>query len=103
MLSYLEENSLGKKSIIYRLKDWLISRQRYWGTPIPIIYCDDCGVLPVDDKSLPVMLPPDADFNPTGESPLARNPEFVKLECHKCGGNARRETDTMDTFYDSSW
>ena len=100
---HLEKNALGSRTITYRLRDWLISRQRYWGTPIPIIYCVDCGTLPVPEKDLPVILPPDAEFKPTGESPLKYHPEFINCKCPKCGKDAERETDTMDTFVDSSW
>ena len=87
----------------YRLRDWLVSRQRYWGPPIPIIYCDACGTQPVPVADLPVLLPDDVDFRPTGESPLARSQSFQQVACPKCGGNARRESDTLDTFVDSSW
>jgi leucyl-tRNA synthetase len=99
----LEEKGLGKRTVIYRLRDWLISRQRYWGAPIPMIYCDKCGVIPVPEKDLPVMLPADAEFRPTGESPLEHCQSFVNTTCPKCSGTARRETDTMDTFLCSSW
>jgi leucyl-tRNA synthetase len=99
----LEEKGWGKRTVIYRLRDWLISRQRYWGAPIPIIYCDKCGIVPVPEEDLPVLLPPDAEFKPTGESPLKYCPSFVNTTCPKCSGTARRETDTMDTFMCSSW
>ena len=99
----LEKKGWGSRTVSYRMRDWLISRQRYWGTPIPMIYCDACGVVPVPESDLPVLLPQDADFKPTGESPLATNHDFVHTKCPKCGADARRETDTMDTFMDSSW
>ena len=99
----VEDEGWGKRAVSYRLRDWLISRQRYWGTPIPIIYCDVCGIVPVPESDLPVLLPPDAEFKPTGESPLATHPDFVNTTCPNCGANGRRETDTMDTFVDSSW
>jgi leucyl-tRNA synthetase len=100
---YLVEKGWGKRTITYRLRDWLISRQRYWGAPIPMIYCDKCGIVPVPEKDLPVLLPPDAEFRPTGESPLKYCESFINTTCPKCGGPAHRETDTMDTFMCSSW
>lgn len=100
---YLEEKGLGGKKISYRLRDWGISRQRYWGAPIPIIYCDRCGTVPVPEKDLPVVLPPNVEVTGMGESPLIGAKEFVETSCPRCGGPGRRETDTMDTFVESSW
>jgi leucyl-tRNA synthetase len=101
--AFLEQKSWGKKDIRYRLRDWGISRQRYWGTPIPIIYCNKCGIVPVPESDLPVTLPEDVPFTGKGGSPLLENRAFLDVSCPKCGGAARRETDTMDTFVDSSW
>ncbi len=103
IIDYLVKKSSGKREINYRLRDWLISRQRYWGAPIPIIYCPDCGMVPVPEEDLPVLLPEDIDFRPTGMSPLARSKDFINVVCYKCGKKAQRETDTMDTFVCSSW
>ena len=100
---FLESKGWGKRTISYRLRDWLISRQRYWGAPIPMIYCSKCGVVPVPEKDLPVLLPEDAEFRPTGESPLKYCKSFVNTACPKCNGSAQRETDTMDTFMCSNW
>ncbi len=103
MAAHGEEKGFGKAAVTYRLKDWGISRQRYWGTPIPMLYCEKDGIVPVPEKDLPVILPENVDITLTGGSPLGRVPEFVNATCPKCGGPARRETDTMDTFVDSSW
>jgi len=100
---YMKEKGLGEEKVNYRLRDWLISRQRYWGAPIPIIYCDQCGIVPVPEKDLPVLLPEDVAFEPTGESPLLKADSFINTTCPCCGEPARRETDTMDTFVCSSW
>ena len=103
MTKVAEDKNFGKGAITYRLKDWGVSRQRYWGTPIPMVHCASCGVQPVRDEDLPVLLPLDVEITGAGESPLARHETFWKTTCPKCGGAARRETDTMDTFVDSSW
>ncbi|HEV8573240.1 MAG TPA: class I tRNA ligase family protein, partial [Dehalococcoidia bacterium] len=100
---FVEEQGWGQRKVTYRLRDYLISRQRYWGTPIPIVHCPKDGIVPVPEDQLPVLLPEDAEFKPTGESPLARHEGFVNTTCPKCGGPAKRETDTMDTFMDSNW
>ena len=100
---WLEAEGIGERITHYRLRDWGISRQRFWGCPIPVIHCDKCGIQPVPESELPVLLPEVADFLPTGESPLARDEKFLSAVCPKCDGKARRETDTMDTFVDSSW
>ena len=103
MAEHAEQNGFGKATVTFRIKDWGISRQRYWGTPIPMLYCEKDGIVPVPEKDLPVILPDNIDITLTGGSPLGRVPEFVNATCPKCGGPARRETDTMDTFVDSSW
>lgn len=103
MVNFLEEQGAGGRRINYRLRDWLVSRQRYWGAPIPIIYCPTCGAVPVPEDDLPVKLPTDVDFRPTGESPLKYSVQFHKVNCPQCGGEAKRECDTMDTFVCSSW
>ena len=100
---WLEAEGIGERITHYRLRDWGISRQRFWGCPIPVVHCDKCGIQPVPESDLPVLLPEVADFLPTGESPLARDEKFLSAVCPGCGGEARRETDTMDTFVDSSW
>ena len=103
MAAFAEQHGFGKATVTFRLKDWGISRQRYWGTPIPMLYCETDGIVPVPEKDLPVILPGNVEITLTGGSPLQRVPEFLNTTCPKCGGPARRETDTMDTFVDSSW
>ncbi len=104
MTEFAEKNNFGEAATTYRLRDWGISRQRFWGAPIPIVYCETCGTVPVPYENLPVELPESAPFTGVGESPLAKVPDFVNTICPKCGNeNAKRETDTMDTFVDSSW
>jgi len=101
--AWLETEGRGRAAVTYRLRDWLISRQRYWGAPIPIVHCEVDGEVPVPEDELPVLLPEEVDFQPGGESPLARHPSWAKVVCPRCGRDARRDTDTMDTFVDSSW
>ncbi|MBN3039779.1 MAG: leucine--tRNA ligase [Candidatus Omnitrophica bacterium] len=101
--SYMEANDIGKREVNFKLRDWLVSRQRYWGAPIPIIYCPDCGEVPVPWQDLPVLLPEVQEFLPTGQSPLTYIKDFIRVKCPKCSSEAKRETDTMDTFVDSSW
>jgi leucyl-tRNA synthetase len=103
MTEFAESKGFGERAVTYRLRDWGVSRQRFWGAPIPLIYCAACGVVPVPESELPVVLPERAEFTGAGQSPLASVPEFVNTTCPRCGGAARRETDTMDTFVDSSW
>jgi len=103
MARYAQEHGFGEAAVTYRIRDWGVSRQRFWGAPVPIIYCEKCGTLPVPEKDLPVQLPDHAEFTGSGESPLAGVADFVNTACPKCGGEAKRETDTMDTFVDSSW
>jgi leucyl-tRNA synthetase len=103
MIGWLVDKRIGTKKINYRLRDWLISRQRYWGTPIPVIHCPECGEIPVEERDLPVELPYNVEFKPGGESPLTTNKEFINVKCPKCGKDAERDPDTMDTFVDSSW
>ncbi|MFP4512851.1 MAG: leucine--tRNA ligase [Acidimicrobiales bacterium] len=101
--AWLEEQGIGEGTVNFRLRDWLLSRQRFWGCPIPVVYCPSCGIVPVRDEDLPVLAPDDVEFLPTGESPLKLHEGFQSVACPSCGGTATRETDTMDTFVDSSW
>jgi leucyl-tRNA synthetase len=103
VIAWIEAQGFGRGAVTYKLRDWLISRQRYWGAPIPMIFCDTCGVVPVPEDQLPVMLPEDVEFNDRGENPLKTHPAYMHVACPQCGGDAHRETDTMDTFMCSSW
>ena len=102
-IEWLDERDLGKKKVQYHLRDWSVSRQRYWGTPVPIIHCEQCGIVPVPEKDLPVELPYEVDYQPKGKPPLATATDWVNVRCPKCGGPGKRETETLDTFFDSSW
>ena len=103
IVAWLAESEAAKPAVTYRLRDWLVSRQRYWGTPIPVVYCDECGIVPVRENDLPVLLPDTVDYHGRGDNPLNHDATFLAVDCPSCGGAARRETDTMDTFMDSSW
>jgi leucyl-tRNA synthetase len=103
IVGWLRERGKGEPAVTYRLRDWLVSRQRYWGTPIPVIHCPECGPVPVPEQDLPVLLPETVDYRGSGDNPLNRDERFLTVDCPQCGAAARRETDTMDTFFDSSW
>ncbi len=103
IVEWLASKGKGRQAVTYRLRDWLVSRQRYWGTPIPVIHCEDCGPVPVPADQLPVLLPESVDYRGSGDNPLTRDEAFLAADCPRCGKPARRETDTMDTFMDSSW
>ena len=103
VVAFAEQQGFGESSVTYRLRDWSVSRQRFWGAPLPFVHCDNCGTVPVPDEDLPVLLPEKVEFKPTGQSPLTQLEEWVRVDCPKCGGQGRRETDTLDTFMCSSW
>lgn len=103
IMEYIEQKGWGKRKVTYHIRDWSVSRQRYWGTPVPMIHCDKCGIVPVPEKDLPVTLPYDVDFTPRGKAPLASNEGWMNVACPTCGGDAQRDPETLDTFFDSAW
>jgi len=103
IIKYIEKKGYGKRKVQYHLHDWSVSRQRYWGTPVPIIHCDKCGLVPVPEKDLPVSLPDKVDFTPKGKAPLETAEDWINTKCSKCGGKAKRDAETLDGFFDNSW